>query len=316
MSDYSPVLVTGGAGFIGSHLVDALLEQGRPVVVVDDLSSGRRENLPAGITFHQLDVCSPELARVFENERPAAVFHLAAQIDVRRAVERPDLDAKINVLGSINLLELCRRHRIGRVIFTSTGGAIYGEPEYLPADEGHPVNAASPYGIDKATVDQYLRYYHQVHGMSYCSLRLANVYGPRQDPHGEAGVVAIFSAAMLQGRAPRIYGDGEQVRDFVYVSDVVSAQLLALEIETNCPINIGTGLGTSVNQLYRCLAGLTGFKHKPLYCPPRAGEVRAIYLDCRKAQSLLGWSPQVDIEAGLARTVEFFRSRSAPPPGR
>jgi UDP-glucose 4-epimerase len=303
------VLVTGGAGFIGSHLVDAYLAAGHQVAVLDDLSSGRRENLAPRATFHQMDVRDPRIAEVFAAEKPELVNHHAAQIDVRKAVENPRLDVDINVVGALNLLEQCVRFGVRKVIFASTGGAIYGELERMPADESHPVRPLSPYGIDKHVVEHYLRFYRETRGLEFAALRYANVCGPRQDPRGEAGVVAIFTDAMLAGKTPTIYGDGEQVRDFVYVGDVVAANLLASEREAPQPVNIGTGVATSINRIYAILAAIIEFPHGPIYAPGKAGDVRRSALDARLAREVLGWRPRTPLEEALRLTVEWFRGR-------
>ena len=305
------VLVTGGAGFIGSHLVDAYLAAGHEVAVVDDLSSGRREQVDPRAGFHRVDICDARLEAVFAAEKPDLVSHHAAQIDVRKAVADPRLDVGINVLGTINVLEQCARAGVRKVVFASTGGAIYGELETMPADESHPVRPLSPYGIDKHTAEHYLRFYRETRGLDVAALRYANVYGPRQDPHGEAGVVAIFASAMLAGRTPTIYGDGEQVRDFVYVGDVVRANLLAGERETPEPVNVGTGIGASVNDIYRTLAQIIGFTQPALYAEGKAGDVRRSALDAARARQTLGWEPQTSLEEGLRETVAWFRARAA-----
>jgi len=303
------ILVTGGAGFIGSHIVDAYIAEGHEVVIVDDLSSGSRENINPGAVFHDLDILDPRLEQVFAAHRPQVVNHHAAQIDVRKAMADPARDIAVNVVGTVRLLERCVTHGVERVIFASTGGAIYGEPQYLPADENHPVQPRSPYGLDKFAAEHYLRIFHEHGGPAYTILRYANVYGPRQDPHGEAGVVAIFASAMLRGQTPIVFGDGEQTRDFVYVGDVVRANLVALESKLHGPFNIGTGRPTSVNEVYRQLAQTVGFDQPAHYAAERTGEVRNIHLDCSLAQRLLDWSAQVTLEEGLARTVEHFRQR-------
>ena len=303
------ILVSGGAGFIGSHIVDAYTAAGHNVAVVDDLSSGSRANLNTAAAFHHLDILDPALDEVFAAHKPQVVNHHAAQIDVRKAVADPARDIMVNIIGTVRLLERCAAHGVKRVIFASTGGAIYGEPEYLPADENHPVRPLSPYGLDKFAAEHYLRIFQEQGGPARVVLRYANVYGPRQDPHGEAGVVAIFASAMLRGEAPAIFGSGEQTRDFVYVGDVVRANVLALEAETPGPFNVGTGLAASVNEIYDALAAATGFAQPARRALERPGEVQHIYLDYRAAEQRLGWSPQVVLEEGLARTVEFFRGR-------
>ncbi|MCS7207322.1 MAG: NAD-dependent epimerase/dehydratase family protein [Dehalococcoidia bacterium] len=301
-------LVTGGAGFIGSHLVDRLVREGFQVAVVDNLSTGRREYVHPDASFYPLDIRSPRLEEVFQAHRPQVVFHLAAQVSVVRSLEDPVEDASANILGSLNLLALCRRFGVERFIYSSTGGAVYGEPQYLPCPETHPIVPLSAYGASKYAVEVYLPLFRALTGFTYTALRYSNVYGPRQDPYGEAGVVAIFSRRMLDGQEVVIYGDGTQERDFVYVEDVVESNILALRQRVSEVYNIGTGTGTSVNALFQHLARLTGYQRPPRYAPPRPGEVYKIRLDVRKAQNGLGWTPQTDLEQGLERTVHFFRT--------
>lgn len=303
------ILVTGGAGFIGSHVVDAYVAQGHEVIVVDDLSNGKRENVTGRAHFVHLDIRDPALAEVFASYRPQVVNHHAAQIDVRRSVQDPAFDAEVNVLGTLRVLEQCRRSGVHRLIFASTGGAIYGEPKYLPMDENHPIAPLAPYGASKFAAEQFLRLGVLIEGMTCVVLRYANVYGPRQDPLGEAGVVAIFAAAMLQGQTPTIYGDGTQTRDFVYVGDVAHANLLALDRDPGGPVNIGTGIGTSINDVFSILAGLTGFRGQPICALPRAGEIHTCYLDNSRARQHLGWQPGTDLREGLARTVRAFAAQ-------
>jgi UDP-glucose 4-epimerase len=303
------ILVTGGAGFIGSHVVDAYVAQGHEVIVVDDLSNGKRENVTGRAHIVHLDIRDPALGKVFASYRPQVVNHHAAQIDVRRSVQDPAFDAEVNVLGTLRVLEQCRRSGVHRLIFASTGGAIYGEPKYLPMDENHPIAPLAPYGASKFAAEQFLRLGALTEGMTCVVLRYANVYGPRQDPLGEAGVVAIFTAAMLQGQTPTIYGDGTQTRDFVYVGDVAHANLLALDGDPGGPVNIGTGIGTSVNDVFSILAGLTGFRGQPIYASPRAGEIHTCYLDNSRAQQHLGWQPGTDLREGLACTVRAFAAQ-------
>ncbi|MFH1140820.1 MAG: NAD-dependent epimerase/dehydratase family protein [Chloroflexota bacterium] len=300
-------LVTGGAGFIGSHLVDRLVQDGSRVAVVDNLATGRRENVHPSALFHCVDLRAPDLAEVFGKERPQVVFHLAAQTSVVRSVEEPAEDARNNILGSINLLEQCRRFGVERFIYSSTGGALYGEPEKLPCAETHPVRPLSPYGASKYAVEIYVHYFGRLAGFRYTILRYGNVYGPRQDPHGEAGVIAMFAKRMLEGREVVIFGDGNQERDFVYVSDVVEANVKTLEQEENESYNIGTGTGTSVNTVFERLAQIVNYDKPPRYEPPRPGEVYKIYLDVRKARRSLGWVAEVDLEAGVRLTVKHLR---------
>ena len=306
------ILVTGGAGFIGSHVVDLLIKNGHEVVVVDDLSTGRRSNLNPAATFYQVDIRSPQLAEIFEEEKPQIVDHHAAQMDVRRSVEDPLFDADVNILGSIKLIELARKHNVERFIYISTGGAVYGEPEYLPCDEAHPINPICPYGASKHTVEHYLYMYQELYDLNYVVLRYPNVYGPRQDPHGEAGVVAIFTGQMLGGDPVVINGDGEQERDFVYVGDCARANLLALTTEnSNTIFNLGYGKGTTINEIYTNLKNITGYKLSAKHGPEKVGETRRIFLEASKAEKKLDWKPTVGLESGLSETVEYFRQIEA-----
>jgi len=303
------VLVTGGAGFIGSHVVDALVEAGHEVVIVDDLSTGRASNINPRARFYQMDIRDPHLSEVFEQERFDIVNHHAAQMDVRKSVADPLFDADVNIRGSLNLLECARKSGVRKIVYISTGGAVYGEPEYLPCDEAHPVNPICPYGASKHTVEHYLYMYRVLHGLAYAVLRYPNVYGPRQDPNGEAGVVAIFIGQMLAGKQPTIFGSGEQERDFVYVGDCARANLLAMEDHVQGIFNIGSGRGTTINQIYALLSEITGYRRPPVYGPPRAGETFRIFLDATKARREMGWAPQVSLEEGLRRTVAYFRTQ-------
>ena len=303
------VLVTGGAGFIASHVVDLFLEQGYQVAIVDDLSTGRLSNVNPAATLHNIDIRSPQLAKVFERERPDFVSHHAAQMNVRRSVADPLFDADVNVLGSLNVIECARRYNVKRFVYISTGGAVFGEPEYLPCDETHPINPICQYGISKHTVEHYLYLYHVNYGLKYTVLRYPNVFGPRQDPHGEAGVVAIFTGQMLCAQPVVINGDGEQLRDYVYVGDCARANLLALTAPHGGVIyNLGSGRGTSVNQIFAALKKITGYDPQPMYGPAKLGETRRIYLDARKAQRELGWSPTVNLDDGLEQCVNYFRA--------
>lgn len=303
------ILVTGGAGFIGSHVVDALLDAGHEVVIVDDLSTGRASNINPGARFYHMDIRDPALSGVFERERFDVVNHHAAQMDVRKSVADPLFDADVNIRGSLNILECARKSGVRKIVYISTGGAVYGEPEYLPCDEAHPVNPICPYGASKHTVEHYLYMYRILYGLAYAVLRYPNVYGPRQDPNGEAGVVAIFIGQMLAGRQPTIFGSGEQERDFVYVGDCARANLLAMEEHVQGIFNIGSGRGTTINQIYTLLSEITGYRRPPVYGPPRAGETFRIFLDATKARREMGWAPQVSLEEGLRRTVEYFRTQ-------
>ncbi len=304
------ILVTGGAGFIASNVVDAYLEAGHQVVVVDNLSSGNRANLNPAVTLYEVDIRSDELLGVLEKERPEVVNHHAAHIDVRRSVADPMYDASINILGSINLLEACRKTGVRKVIYISSGGAMYGEPEYLPCDEKHPVKPLSPYGASKHTVEHYCFMYRENFGLSYTVLRYPNVYGPRQDPYGEAGVIAIFTERMLKGQPVTIFGTGEQERDFIFVGDCVSANLLALQGGDGREYNLGWGIPTTVNQIFKELKAATGYSLDANYGPAKTGETFRIYLDTARIRSELNWSPTVPLAEGLARTVQFFRERA------
>lgn len=303
------ILVTGGAGFIGSNVADAFVEAGHEVVVVDNLSSGNRENVNPAAKFYEVDIRSEDLRKVVEQERPDIVDHHAAHIDVRRSVADPAYDASINVLGSINLLEACRISGVKKVIYSSTGGAEYGEPEYLPCDENHPINPLSPYGATKHTVEHYLFMYRANFGLEYTVLRYPNVYGPRQDPYGEAGVIAIWTEKMLKGEDTVINGSGEQERDFVYVGDCVSANLVALDGGNGREYNLGWGVGVTINEIWRRLKEATGYQKQAIYGPAKTGETFRIYLDTKRIQSELGWKPKMPLDQGVAATVEYFRKR-------
>ena len=302
------ILVTGGAGFIGSHVVDLFIDQGYEVVIVDDLSTGRASNLNPAAKFYQVDIRSPQLRDVFEAEKPDYVSHHAAQMDVRRSVAQPLFDADINILGSINLLEIAKEFQIKRFIYISTGGAVYGEPETLPCDESHPINPICQYGASKHTVEHYLYMYYVNYDLKYTVLRYPNVFGPRQDPHGEAGVVAIFTGRMLAGESVTINGDGEQTRDFVYVGDCAQANLLAVTIDHEPGIyNLGWGRPTSINEICSVLVDITDYSLPVQYGPAKVGETRHIYLDASKAKKDLGWLPTVTLEEGLEKTVGYFK---------
>lgn len=302
------ILVTGGAGFIGSHVVDALIEQGHEVAVVDDLSTGKREHLNPRARFYHLDIRDAKgLEEVFAAERPEIVNHQAARANVRESLEKPVLYAEVNVIGSLNLLELSRKYGVEKFIYASTGGAVYGEPEYLPADEAHPINPLDPYGASKHFVEHYLYLYGVNYGLRYTILRYPNVYGPRQDPYGEAGVVAIFTGQMLRGEQAVINGSGEQERDFVYVGDVVEANLLALDKGDGGIYNLGWGFGTSINEIFARLKEITGYEKEAVHGPPKKGEVFKICLDATKARRELGWVPRIGLDEGLRITVEYFK---------
>ena len=306
------VLVTGGAGFIGSHVVDRFVALGHDVEVFDNLSSGKREfvNPSARLVVGDL-TDSAALERCVAEFKPDVVDHHAAQIDVRHSVEDPIHDARTNVLGGLALLQACTRHAVKKFIYASTGGALYGEGRTLPATEDHPVNPESPYGVSKHTLEHYLYLWKLLHGLDYTVLRYPNVYGPRQNPHGEAGVNAIFIGVMLEGGRPRIFGTGDQVRDYLYVGDVVEGNVLALDQGGGEMVNLGTGVGTSVNDIVRDLNAILGTRIEAIHEPPRAGEVQRIYLDATRAGRVLGWKPRVSFRDGLTRTVEWSRAAGA-----
>jgi UDP-glucose 4-epimerase len=303
------VLVTGGAGFIGSHVADAFVAAGHQVWALDDLSTGRRENIGPGVRLVVADIGKPEAAQLVETERFEVICHLAAQMDVRRSVADPSFDAQVNIGGLLTLLEAARKVPVRKVVFSSTGGAIYGEQEVFPAPESHPTRPVSPYGVSKAAGELYLGYYRAQYGLASVSLRYANVYGPRQNPHGEAGVVAIFSERLLAGEPCTIHGTGRQTRDFVFGPDVARANLLAAERDLEGPINIGTGVETDVNRLYALLARAAGSTAAARQGEAKPGEQLRSSVDPRRAAELLGWRPTVDLEEGLRTTVEWFRSR-------
>lgn len=301
------ILVTGGAGFIGSHVVDRLLADGHRVAVVDNLSSGRRANVNPAATLHVGDIRSPNLGAIVAAERPNAVVHTAAQAAVARSVADPAFDAGVNVVGTANLLEAARRAGVGRVVYTSTGGAAYGDTDILPTPEDHPARATSPYGVSKVAAERYLECWMGLSGGTALALRLANVYGPRQNPHGEAGVIAIFCHRLLAGQPCLVYGDGEQTRDYVFVEDVADAIARALNRDATGIANIGTGRETSVNELYRRLAKLAGVGAASQRAPARAGEQRRSVLDAGRAKTILGWTPATALDDGLARTFAWFK---------
>lgn len=307
------VLVTGGAGFIGSHLVDRLVGMGHRVLVVDDLSTGKLRNLPRGVNFYHTSINHPTIDDIFQKESPNIVFHNAAQISVSSSVRDPVKDAETNVSGTIRLIEASRRYGVDKFIYSCTGGALYGDPESNPCTEDHPIHPLSPYGLSKWMGERYLDLYRRAYRLNYASLRYGNVYGPRQDPHGEAGVIAIFASAMLEGHEPRVYGDGEQERDFVFIEDVVEANILALKESVVGPYNIGTGIGTSVNRIAQILSEILKSRRKPTHAPSRLGDVQRISLDYSKAKREMGWKPQVTIREGLQRTADYFRELARAP---
>ena len=300
------ILITGGAGFIGSRVATRLVKEGYKVTIIDNLATGNQRNIPGGAKFYKYDIGDLKLDEIFEKEKFDAMIHHAAQIDVRKSVEVPAYDAKVNVLGSINLLECCRKHGVKKIVYASTGGAVYGNPEYLPCDEKHPIRPLCPYGITKHTVEHYIELYHMLYGMNYTILRYPNVYGHFQNPYGEAGVNAIFIGLMVKGITPTIYGDGSQTRDFVFVDDVVEANLLALNTQKTGIFNLGWGKPISVNDIYHLLQEITKFSKPAIYAPDRPGEVNQIYLDATKIKNELGWEPKVPFRRGLELTTDWF----------
>jgi len=301
------ILVTGGAGFIGSHLVDELLRKGYEVFIVDNLSTGKKENINSKANFYKSDIRKPNLGKIFAEVKPDYVFHFAAQIDVRKSVSNPLFDAENNISGTINLLERCKEFKVKKVIFASSGGVIYGEKRDLPAIEDMVPNPFSPYGISKLCCEYYMKYYSLWHGMNCTSLRFSNVYGPRQNPYGEAGVVAIFIRNILNGEKPSIFGDGEQIRDYLLVNDAVSASISCIEKGDNEIFNIGTGVPTSVNRLFKILKSNLNFEGEPEYKPKRPGELYKNYLNCEKAKKEIDFKPQVSLEYGIRYTIEWFK---------
>jgi UDP-glucose 4-epimerase len=310
------VLVTGGAGFIGSHVVDTLLAAGHRVIAVDNLHTGDRARVPASAVFYEADITDQaRMDEIFATERIDAISHQAALANVRESMAIPAEYVRVNVIGALALLELARRHGCRKIVAASTGGAVYGEGD-APGEQRlpfHELSRAQPkdnYGASKLSMEIHLDLYHQNYGLDYMALRYANIYGPRQDSRGEAGVVAIFVGAMLAGSETRISGDGDQTRDFTYVGDVARANLLALESAAVGIVNIGTGVPTTVNTVHQSLARITGYRQPPTYTPQPVGEVRRTYLDIRKAERMLGWTPQVSLDDGLAHTVEWARSQA------
>lgn len=304
------VLVTGGAGFIGSTLADLLVDGGHQVVVVDDLSSGKREQVPSGANFYHMDVESRWLDRVIEREQPDAVAHLAAQISVSRSVREPLFDARVNVMASVGLLAGCQAHGVKRFVFASTGGAIYGDAEVIPTPEDYPAAPVSPYGAGKLSFEHYLHVYREVHGVNTVALRFANVYGPRQDPHGEAGVVAIFSRALLAGEPAVITGDGCQSRDYVYSGDVAKAVVAALKNDLTGAYNVGTSIETDVNQLYEQIAAAARVSTPAEHGPARPGEQRRSCVAIEHIRQDFGWAPTVSLAEGIPLTVDYFRQEN------
>lgn len=301
------ILVTGGAGFIASHVVDALIEDGHKVIVVDDLSTGDQKNLNPQAVFYKLDIRSQEVSEIFDREKPDVVNHHAAQMDVRRAVREPQFDASVNVVGSLNILECARRYGVREIIYASTGGAVYGEPEQLPVDESHPTAPLSPYGLTKHTFEEYLSLYRRLYNISYTTLRYPNVYGPRQNALGEAGVVAIFTQQMLSGQRPTIFGDGTKTRDYVHISDIVRANLLVIGHDHGEVFNLGWGKEISDFDIFATVRDTLGVEIEPRYREKRPGEIERICLNSTKIHKMLGWQPKLSIKEGVAQTVDWYK---------
>jgi len=303
------ILVTGGAGFIASNVADAYIAAGHEVAVLDDLSSGYLDNVNPRAKFYQMDIADPRVEHVFKEFKPQLVTQHAAQISVPLSVDNPLDDAHANIVSILNILENCRKYQAEKIIYVASGGVVYGEPDKLPADETFPLQPSSPYGISKYTGELYLRFYARQYGVKYVTFRYSNVYGPRQMPHGEAGVVSIFIQALLEGRTPTIFGDGSCVRDYVFVGDVVEANLLAAERGENVALNIGTGRPTDVNQLYAAIQEVMGTKVPANSGPARRGDLQANYLNAELAAQVLGWRPKHNLKAGLLKTYEYFRDK-------
>lgn len=304
------ILITGGAGFIGSHIADLLIEEGYDVSIIDDLSNGKEENINPKATFYHLNILDKKLSAIFEKENIDVIIHHAAQISVRDSVKDPIFDMENNIKGSLLLLEQSVKHKIKKFVFASTGGALYGEQDYFPADEQHPTRPLSPYAIAKLSTEKYLFFYYKTYNLPYTSLRYANVYGPRQDPFGEAGVVAIFAQKMLQDKEPIINGDGQQTRDFVFVHDVARANLLALTHDVIGEMNISTGIETTVNQIFHEIKKSTSPDIPEKHGPPMPGEQLRSVISFEKAERLLGWKSATPLAEGLRKTVAFFREKN------
>ena len=303
------ILVTGGAGFIGSHIVDQFVGEGHRVSVIDDLSTGKRKQVHREAIFYKLNVCSPRMEEVFQKERPLVVIHMAAQMDVRKSTEDPLFDAKVNIMGMLRLMELAVRYGARKMLFASSGGTVYGEQETFPALESHPTQPLSPYGVSKLTCEYYLEYYRRVTGLKYAALRLANIYGPRQNADGEAGVIAIFTQKMLRGEQPRINGNGFQTRDYVYVGDVVEAVRAVFVHPVEGIFNVGTGTETTVNEIFARLKELTHSQCRKIHGPAKKGEQLRSVLDASKLERETAWTHAVSLSKGLDETVKFFQQQ-------
>lgn len=300
------ILITGGAGFIGSNIADAYIKDGHKVIIIDDLYSGRKINVPKGAIFYEMDIRDPLLEKLFVDYKIDFVNHQAARGDVRGSLERPREYASVNVEGGVNILECCRKNNVKGIIYSSTGGCVYGEPKYIPSDELHPIQPRDPYGASKASFEIYVQMYYELYNLNYTIFRYPNVYGPRQNPFGEAGVISIFTKLMLNSDNIIINGDGSQERDFVFVNDVVKANLIGTITPANTSLNLGTGVGTNVNHIFNTLKKITGYSKDPSYGPKKDGEVQRSILNSKKAELLWNWIPEVTIENGLKSTVEYI----------
>lgn len=306
------IIVTGGAGFIASHIVDAYIAGGHEVHVIDDFSTGQEKNVNRRAELHRLDIADPRSARLIEKIKPSVLNHHAAQMDVRRSVADPAFDARINIIGFITLLEACNNAHVDKVLFSSSGGAVYGDREPIPASESHETVPLSPYGLSKLTGELYLGYYRKAFGLPYVALRYANIYGPRQSSAGEAGVIAIFISQLLAGKSPTINGDGKQTRDYVFVGDVVKANVAALETNYVGPVNIGTGIETDVVAICGELRRALATRIEAVHGPAKLGEQRRSCLDASLARKVLGWKPEVSLQTGLAKTIAYYRGTETP----
>ena len=309
MAESKKILVTGGAGFIGSHLVDRLIEEDHHVVIADNLSTGKLRNINSRATFHHTDITQPSIREVFHREQPEIVFHMAAQTSVVESVKDSLNDCNVNVTGTLRLLEACKIYGVDKFIYSSTGGVLYGDPEITPCPETASIIPMCPYGLSKHMGEQYIELFYRLNHLNYTILRYGNVYGPRQDPHGESGVIAIFSQLMLSGKNPKIFGNGLQERDFIYVSDIIDANIQAMTSPIQDVFNIGTGKPTNINLIYETLQTIIGYSGRPEYHPQRTGEIFSISLECEKAANILAWIPSIELQYGLEKTVQFFRNR-------